>query len=202
MRKNIIRRPSANETRKNILKSAQKLFVKKGLAGVSISEIAKAAKINQSLIYHHFKNKNALWQQVKLNLCTNHATLHPLKSLKELADKDLMTFLDNVIRQRFYLYWENPDAIRIINWQRLEPNYGELHTSCYSSPDEWCQMIETLQQRGEIRQDLAPEWVMILITNATAGLFIDYDAFFSQKKNPISEKYIPMIISSLYRALH
>ena len=55
----------ATKTRKKILKTAASLFVKNGFDGVSMSQIAKKASINQSLIYHYFKSKEDLWKSVK-----------------------------------------------------------------------------------------------------------------------------------------
>jgi len=48
-----------------ILKVARKLFIRKGFAATSISEIAKECNINKSLIYHHFENKESLWKAIK-----------------------------------------------------------------------------------------------------------------------------------------
>jgi len=194
-------RPSANDTRKRIIAAARTLFVEKGFAGTSISEIAFLAEINQSLIYHHFKDKEALWNNVKQSIMEQHAKVHPHKTLQELADKNLMAFLETIVTQRFYLYWKNPNPIRIINWQRVEPHNKELYKSCYASTDEWCTLIRKLQKKGEIRKELAPEWVMIFITNTIAGLFMDYDALFKHKKKPITEKYIPMMVSCLFGGL-
>src|SRR5690242_1636043 len=42
-------------TKTVILNAALTVFIQKGFAGASISDIAKLAKINQSLIYHHFQ---------------------------------------------------------------------------------------------------------------------------------------------------
>jgi AcrR family transcriptional regulator len=58
-------RTVADTTRKKILDAARKLFVKNGFAGTSISDIAGLAKINQSLIYHHFRDKQELWKGLK-----------------------------------------------------------------------------------------------------------------------------------------
>jgi AcrR family transcriptional regulator len=201
LKKTTLSRPSADSTRERIIDAALSLFVKKGFAGTSISEIASLAKVNQSLIYHHFQDKQALWKNVKHSIMEQHAKLHPHKTLQELADKNLLTFLETIVTQRFYLYWKNPNPIRIINWQRVEPRAKELHKSCYASTEEWCNIIRKFQERGEIRKELSPEWVMIFITNTIAGLFMDYDALFHQKKQPITEKYISMMVSCLYEGI-
>jgi AcrR family transcriptional regulator len=43
--------------RKKLLSVAGSLFWEKGYLGTSISDIAKAAKVNKALIYYYFKNK-------------------------------------------------------------------------------------------------------------------------------------------------
>ena len=50
----------ANNRKKDILRSAQEVFSKKGLEDSSISEIAKKADVVDSIIYHYFKNKEDL----------------------------------------------------------------------------------------------------------------------------------------------
>jgi len=47
-------------TRKLILDTALDKFAEKGFDGASISQIAKAAKVNQALIYYYFENKQAI----------------------------------------------------------------------------------------------------------------------------------------------
>lgn len=196
-------RPCADKTRYNIIKAAQKLFVKKGFAATSISEIAHRAKINQSLIYHHFKDKKELWIKAKNQIICEHWELHPVKTLDELSQQSLSVFIENIVKQRFLLYLKNPDIVRIISWQRLEPNYGELYycNSPYASLEGWCKAIQTLQDRGEIRKELSPGWIVIFMTNTIVGLFIDHGALCYKSKKIINEEYIPMITTSLYRAL-
>ena len=62
-----------SKTKEIILEAALAVFIEKGFAGASISQIAKAAKINQSLIYHHFASKEDLWVCVK-KFCVDKAT--------------------------------------------------------------------------------------------------------------------------------
>jgi AcrR family transcriptional regulator len=51
-------------TKQLILDSALKLFAEKGFDGASISRIAKAAEVNQALIYYYFKNKKAVLAEI------------------------------------------------------------------------------------------------------------------------------------------
>lgn len=60
------RRPSdPRPTRNVILDAAEQRFAERGFAGVSVREIAADAGLkNQASLYHHFKNKKALYEAV------------------------------------------------------------------------------------------------------------------------------------------
>ena len=51
-------------TSQKILKTALKLFVKKGYHGTSIADISKAIRLTKGAIYFHFRNKDALLRSV------------------------------------------------------------------------------------------------------------------------------------------
>jgi AcrR family transcriptional regulator len=63
-------RPKASEardTRADILDVALELFADKGFFGVSIRDVARGAGVSVSAIYHHFPNKEALFEAVVLD---------------------------------------------------------------------------------------------------------------------------------------
>jgi len=51
-------------TKKHILDTAREKFAERGYDGASISHIAKAAGVNQALIYYYFENKQALLNEI------------------------------------------------------------------------------------------------------------------------------------------
>lgn len=53
-----------SDGRNRILKSASALFAERGFSGVSMSDVAEAAGLVKSSIYHHFENKEALYLAV------------------------------------------------------------------------------------------------------------------------------------------
>ncbi len=55
----------SHKTAELILQTAKKQFLEKGYDGTSINDVANDAKINKSLIYHHFGSKQDLWKAVK-----------------------------------------------------------------------------------------------------------------------------------------
>jgi|MTBAKSStandDraft_2_1061841.scaffolds.fasta_scaffold08378_4 AcrR family transcriptional regulator len=53
-----------HDTRKEILQSALELFSTKGFDGTALSEIAGRAGVTKSLVYHYFKKKDELLQEI------------------------------------------------------------------------------------------------------------------------------------------
>ncbi len=55
------RQAYAEESRAAILSSAHRLFTKQGFSGTSIDAIAADAKLTKGAVYHHFKDKKAVF---------------------------------------------------------------------------------------------------------------------------------------------
>lgn len=53
-------RTGGKETKEKILKTAGRLFARKGIDATTVDEIAAKADVNKALIYYHFKNKDDL----------------------------------------------------------------------------------------------------------------------------------------------
>ncbi len=122
---------STNTTKDTILEAALAVFIENGYAGSSISQIAKCAQINQSLIYHHFKSKEALWTCVK-KYCVDEA----IQDIQSIRHDTLEHFVSDLVDARFSVY-ARENMRMLVHWQALEPNitnfYGDnaiLHTHC------------------------------------------------------------------------
>ena len=59
-------------TKKKIYEAALKLFAEKGYKATTVREIAKVVGIQQSAIYNHFKNKEAILDEIIDNLSNSH----------------------------------------------------------------------------------------------------------------------------------
>jgi TetR/AcrR family transcriptional regulator len=55
---------SDGDTRVEILAAARRVFAQRGLNGTSVREVAHAARVNNAMIYYHFKDKDALYRAV------------------------------------------------------------------------------------------------------------------------------------------
>ena len=192
-----MRNYTPQKTKKGILKAARELFVRHGFAGTSISDIAQKAGIPQSLIYHHFKNKSALWKEVKLDFFAERgAKLEPIPARPET----LRGFLETIIRTRFEFYNRNPDISRMMMWQKLEEKKKDLMGVAGLSPVSWRDGIVHLQEKGQMRQDLDPEMIILWIAGSVAGALSD-DYFFLENDTKKKQDYIRMIIDCIEKGL-
>ncbi len=189
-------RPGGDKTRSNIINAAKKLFAAQGFAGTSISQIAAKARVTRSLIFHHFANKEILWKAVKLSFA-EHSGLQTNTVLN--ADQGLLHFLKEVITQRFKLYDENPDVVRMMAWQSLAKDSGALQGGTVASPNSWLNAIKYLQKQGEIKPELDPELIMLLIAGSISGALLPNPAIL---KNPRKKQaYLELTINALFEAL-
>ena len=161
------KRPVADLTRNAILDAATSLFVQQGFAGTSISQIAKQAKVNQSLIYHHFQNKETVWRQVKAEL--THHYLREFAGIFEDTTLSGEMLLRKLLRQRIALSLEKPEIRKMILWQHIESNVALRYTPGYEI-ERWTQLVESLQAKGELRADLAPQIILALMSAQANGL--------------------------------
>lgn len=188
---------SSHKTAELILQAAKKHFLEKGYDGTSINDVANDAKINKSLIYHHFGSKQDLWKAVKSQILEQTPDLDIKQA--NFRRQTLKEFLEAFVTFRFKVYASQPELSRLMTWQRLEVNSRALSgvgkKSLLNLEDE----IVLLQQAGEIRADLNPEMVNYLITSCAANGFMDNITFLHSSKG--REQYLKLLIDFLYRAL-
>jgi AcrR family transcriptional regulator len=56
---------TGDRTRERILNAALEIFARQGMAGTSVRDIARRARIRVSTLYHHFASKDALYREVQ-----------------------------------------------------------------------------------------------------------------------------------------
>lgn len=93
------------DTRNKILKSAKDLFVKKGLDGMKMRELADNAGVNKGLLHYYFKNKETLFAEV----FTGEATQLYLH-INNILKKDLVfeKKLGLMVDEYFIMLQKNP----------------------------------------------------------------------------------------------
>jgi len=178
-----------------ILKAARKIFVESGFAGASIGKIAKLAEVNNSLIFHHFESKAKLWQEVKKNIYEEN-----IINSKILPDTNLSfdQFLYELLHRSIDFYRDNPDIIRMINWQRLEHNSSlDIGVSFSGDFEEWASCFKHYQRNGELNSEFKIEYIIKMI------LAVAYSAALDNSLNDPAyngEDYIDFTTKALQKA--
>lgn len=190
----MVKQKGEHATAEKILEAAQDVFITKGFEGSSINDIANKAKINKSLIYHHFSNKADLWKAVKKYLLAKHVG-------EEIFDKDFpmdsfKNFLRSFVTVRYKFYDDNPEIVRLISWQRLERTQENISGIQESKFSTITPQIKEFQQRGEVRPDLDPEMINFLIMNTASMAFMDRPDFFEDPNAKAT--FLELVIESLF----
>lgn len=192
-------RSSADKTRAAILKAATALFAEYGYSGVSTNDIARTSKISQSLLYHHFKNKEGLWEAVRQDIS---AKFYQKYTITYDPHMDLKTFLTNTVITRFNFLKNNPNIFKIIYWQRFITKTQKLQVIQNEYKDKWYDLLKNLQQQGKIRDDYSVEMIALLIRNMIHSAF-DVALFTKQQSNiqKKQKEYLKLIVDCLYSVL-
>lgn len=185
---------SGHETREKILNSARALFVVHGYMGTSIGKIAKDAGVNHSLVFHHFKNKSALWMEVKLAIVNESKERESTLPSIELPFK---MFLTQMVQQVSRFYQNNPDIVRMIQWQRLDvaqSNRIGITPSVESS--RWLDAFSHYQKKGEMIPTIKPSYALTYSLSVISAAALDYNAYLDEGEK---EGYLSFCGEALYK---
>jgi len=192
-------RPSADKTRNLLLKAASRLFAKQGFAGTSIRDIAAASKVNQNLIYHHYKNKKTLWQTVRHEILIKFDQLYDLSTITKKCDPK--RFFQTLAYNLFNFLSNNPEELRIINWHRLEASGHAIQLERSIHSLHWQSLIANFQKQGLLRRDFPAEFALFAIITAVQNS-LDTSSMFAGKNSLAKRKqYLNFAIDNLYCAL-
>lgn len=159
-------RPSANKTRAKIIAAAKKCFLKKGFAGTPTQLIADTAKVNQTLLFHHFKNKENLWREVKASIVEKEMANFPID------DSCLQNFVTTIVKQRIHIYKNNPDLVQLMKWQLLEDASKPVNGTSSHMLDSWRNSINKLKDLGEINKAIDIELIVVILSTWVNGIFM------------------------------
>lgn len=192
-----VKNSDPQQTIAKILSAARQLFVQQGYAGASMGRIAALAGVNHSLIFHHFTNKAGLWQAVKMQIveeAQQHSVTLPSTVLP------FNDFLKKLIKNTMAFYRNNPDIMRMIQWQRLE--YDDHHAAAVApskETDRWMQAFRHYQQQGDIDASIKVEFVITMVLSILSSAAMDPMAFIAKKKD--RDAYLHFVCDRLLIAL-
>jgi len=160
-----------DETRERIIAKAAELFNQRGLEGTSLADLMEATGLEKGGIYRHFPSKEAVaveafeyaWQM------TLKTRMHDLDTIPNSVDK-LKQFVVNFV--------ERPSPVRggcpLLN-SAIDSDDGNaaLRERANRALRQWrarlATMVRTGIRHGEIKSDVDPNRVAILIISSLEG---------------------------------
>jgi AcrR family transcriptional regulator len=144
-----------------VLGAAVTTFARRGLAGTSVRDIARQARIRVSTLYHYFRSKEALYQEVQERV---HAQVRDLVVSALGEGRDLRETTRAAIGALFDLFLADRALMQLGYRTALETpaRFGPERRLA----DRWLGLLEGVlkpaQVRGEIR-DVDPVLFMVTI---------------------------------------
>lgn len=113
-------------SKEQILNLATKEFIEQGFHGARMENIAKTGRFNKAMIYYHFKDKEAIYEEV-----LKYVILHIVTRLNAVSeDPDSMEdLLSDVFDTYAGLVMEKPDFVRLAIYELMRggPVFKKLH---------------------------------------------------------------------------
>lgn len=156
-------------TRKKILDTAEYLFSIRGYDGARIDEIARRAKVNKALIYHYFKNKKSMLDELIRDFFLESA-----RFLEEfVSEGGLLEDSSLKESQSYHAYFEylkeKKNLLRIILMESLKKHHHSPHIfKMVELPEEQVKKMEEAMRRQGIAYD--KEINQALITEFFTGV--------------------------------
>lgn len=160
------------ETRSRIVAAAAGLMFERGVAGTSVEDVQKEAKVSSSQLYHYFKEKRELVQAVILFqteqvLGAQEPLLSHLDSMEALQ-----TWRDAVIQLQVDREYQGgcPIGSLASELADMEP---AARTALAAGFLQWeqaiCQGLRAMHARGEMRADADPDRLALALLTALQG---------------------------------
>jgi AcrR family transcriptional regulator len=162
-----VRRPgrpaghTGDETRARIVRAALDCFAERGLAGSSVRDIARAASIRVSTLYHYFPSKDALYREVQERV---NEELHAIAVEEMGRGLALAELTRRVVGRTFDYFLENRACLQL--WCRAAVQPTPADQDSRERRAHWLAFIEgTLgpaRARGDV-EDVDPVHLMVTI---------------------------------------
>lgn len=179
----------------NLLDSAELLFLKKGVDKTSLDDIAKAAGATRGAVYHHFKNKQALFsamhERVKL----------PIDELyeKALSDGDAISALKETFTYCLKTLAKDKRMQRVFTILTFNAEQAQrMECKREESIEKFTLIFKEAAKSGQLAAGLTPSAAAISFHGFITGIFNDY------LRNPKAydlEKLAPELVKVAFRGV-
>lgn len=147
-----------------VLRAAAEVFSSLGYDAASISAIADRAGVSKANIFHHFKSKATLYQQVLRDACQSFSDAIDSASRR---DDDSAGRLTAYAMQRLSDYIEDPMSSRLVlralTSDGADADIQPVRDDFAASFHRLVELIHAGQTAGQLRADVSPALVAVLV---------------------------------------
>ncbi len=151
-----------NRTRSKIVGAARAEFAAKGYSGARMEQIAERAGVNKELIYHYFRGKESLFEEVRSEQLAEAEADHLVPQSPLL---DGSQDLSEIFAWRFRRMLGDLEWIRLLTWEAVQtdmvqpPNEDARRTTIR----EAINALKGAQNNGLIPADLDPQLLQLAV---------------------------------------
>lgn len=142
--------------REQIVEAATRVFAQKGFSRATTREVAREAGVSEGTIYNYFEDKDALLMAILEGL---NETQRRAEDFEEGMATDFRGFLEEYLRRRMSLIWENREVFRVVLSEMLvNAELRELYLHQVVEPTMKIaeENFRSRMKQGEVRQTDAP----------------------------------------------
>lgn len=189
------RAEDASDRRQEIIAAALELLAEEGYAGASLRKLAARLGIAQPSLYHYFRTKEDLVEQV-LDTYVN-------RMFSVVRPEDLPTRLEQLPRfvaETTLRVYEAPTHalfVRVaISVSRTHPRFGTLMRRFFVDQARWGieQIMRPFVEAGEITADDGQDLVHMVINAIGLRLIEDKVMFAEHEPGPDFERYVGFVV--------
>ena len=159
-------------TEEKILDAARKVFVRKGMYGARMQDIADEAGINKALLHYYFKNKQKLFEEIFMEAASQlfpkinqiFTSDQPLfDKIEQFCEQYITVIIENPYLPMFVLHEMNQDPVYFMSkiWSK---NVGP-------KPQKFIQQIDDEVKKGKIK-NISPLHLLMNLISMTLFPFV------------------------------
>jgi TetR/AcrR family fatty acid metabolism transcriptional regulator len=161
----------ARARREQIVEAATRVFAEKGFRRATTREVAREAGVSEGTIYNYFEDKDDLLMAILHRL---NETERRVEDFEEDTATDFRGFLEEYLRRRMSLIWENREVFRVVLSEMLvNAELRELYLRQVVEPT--MRMAEenfrSRMEEGEVRR-MDASLAMRSVAGAVLGLLV------------------------------
>ncbi len=173
----MVKNKKDDTTEERILAAAKKVFVKKGMAGARMQDIADEAGINKAMLHYYFRSKEKLFEVIFLQAA---AKLFPRINAIFSSDQPLFEKIESFCEDYIEVVMENPYLpLFVLNEINQDPVYFLKKVWVGKSkpdPKKFLEQIEREVKKGTIKR-INPVHLLMNLLSMTIFPFVGKPMF-------------------------